>query len=277
VTITVGVSDGQSTTSTNFVVTVTTFSVATKSFTNAAAITIPDSGAATPYPSTINVTGMSGTITNVAVTLKGFSHTWANDVDVLLAGPGGQAIRLMENAGTGPTVNANLTFTNGATAVLPQTGALSSGNYKPTAYAPATIYPTPAPAGSFGTNFAVFNGTDANGTWSLYLLDDGAGDSGSSAGGWSVTLTTAGSPLAGPPAMGSAQPPPKITSITLEQGTIQLIVNGEVGLRYALEASQDLVSWTKLAVQDNTTGAVVFSDRPATNAIRFYRAVSIAK
>src|SRR5439155_15450526 len=41
----------------------------TKSFTNAVAITIPDSGAATPYPSVINVSGMDGTITTVTVTL----------------------------------------------------------------------------------------------------------------------------------------------------------------------------------------------------------------
>ena len=46
-------------------------------FTNAAAITIPSVGAATPYPSTINVTGMGGTISNVTVTLN-CHHAWAD-------------------------------------------------------------------------------------------------------------------------------------------------------------------------------------------------------
>src|SRR5439155_713191 len=82
----------------------------TKSFTNAVAITIPDSGAATPYPSVINVSGMGGTISSMTLTLRNLSHTWGNDIDALLVGPGGQAMRVMENAGTGPTANnANLT------------------------------------------------------------------------------------------------------------------------------------------------------------------------
>src|SRR5690242_17698231 len=55
-------------------------------FTNATLITIPDSGAGIPYPSTIPVSGMVGSITKVDVTLVGFNHTWAADVDVLLVG-----------------------------------------------------------------------------------------------------------------------------------------------------------------------------------------------
>ena len=159
-------------------------------FTNTTAIAIPDSGAAAPYPSTINVTGTSGTVTNVTVKLKNLSHTWGNDVDVLLVGPGGQKMRLMENAGTGATTNSTLTFSDSAAVMLPQTGALPSGTYKPTAYAPATTYPAPAPAGPYGTTLAVFNGTGANGTWSLYVFDDGPGDSGSFAGGWELSILT---------------------------------------------------------------------------------------
>src|SRR5439155_193483 len=91
-TITVTVSDGQYSASTCFVVTVTTLFTGTKAFTNAAAITIPDSGAGTPYPSVINVTGMGGTISNATVTLRNLSHTWTRDIDVLLVGPTGQAV-----------------------------------------------------------------------------------------------------------------------------------------------------------------------------------------
>ena len=122
--------------------------------------------------------------------LKNLSHTWGNDVDVLLVGPGGQKMRLMENAGTGSTTNATLTFSDTAAVTLPQTGALPSGTYKPTAYTPATTYPAPAPVGPYGTTLAVFNGVGANGTWSLYVFDDGPGDSGSFAGGWELSILT---------------------------------------------------------------------------------------
>ncbi|MBI3852478.1 MAG: hypothetical protein HY298_19650, partial [Verrucomicrobia bacterium] len=46
---------------------------------------------------------------------------------------------------------------------------------------------------------------------------------------------------------------------------------------YALEASSDLLNWSKLDVQDNTTGSVEFVDQATTNAVRFYRAVSMPK
>src|SRR5205814_4793880 len=77
---------------------------------NTTAIAIPDSGAAAPYPSTINVTGMNGTLRNTSLKSKNLSNGYAGDVAMMIVGPGGQALRLMENAGTGQTTNSNLTF-----------------------------------------------------------------------------------------------------------------------------------------------------------------------
>jgi hypothetical protein len=106
----------------------------------------------------------------------------------------------------------------------------------------------------------------------LYVFDDGPGDQGSIAGGWSVTISTATASLAG---MVSVETPPRITSMTFNQDGIHLTVKGEVGRRYALEASGDLANWDTVAVQDNTTGSIVFSEPSATNSIRFYRAMSM--
>ncbi|MDJ0669975.1 MAG: S8 family serine peptidase, partial [Microcystis sp. M53598_WE2] len=47
-----------------------------KSFSNPNPITIPDSGSSTPYPSTINVSGLSGNINSLKVTLTNLSHTY---------------------------------------------------------------------------------------------------------------------------------------------------------------------------------------------------------
>jgi hypothetical protein len=82
--------------------------------------------------------------------------------------------------------------------------------------------------------------------------------------------------LAAPPALVLIESPPKITGLTFDRGDIRVTVSGEVGLSYALEASSDLVHWTKVAMRDNTTGSVVFADQPTTNTIRFYRAVRLA-
>ncbi|WP_283159912.1 Calx-beta domain-containing protein, partial [Microcystis aeruginosa] len=43
----------------------------------------------------------------------------------------------------------------------------------------------------YGTDFSVFNSTNPNGTWSLYVVDDVGGDAGTIAGGWSLNIGTA--------------------------------------------------------------------------------------
>src|SRR3712207_4699577 len=64
---------------------------------NTTAIAIPASGTAgtaNPYPSTISVAGVSGTVTKVTVTLFNMHHTFTGDIDILLVGPTGQTLVL---------------------------------------------------------------------------------------------------------------------------------------------------------------------------------------
>jgi hypothetical protein len=158
---------------------------------NPAAITIPSSGAATPYPSPITVSGLTGSILKVTATLTNMNHTWPDDVNVLLVGPLGQKMVLMQNAGSSyDLVNVTLTFDDAAAASLPDSTQITAGTYKPTQYSTAPTYPAPAPAGPYATTLSAFNGTDPNGTWNLYAMDDASGDSGNINGGWSLTITT---------------------------------------------------------------------------------------
>ena len=174
-------------------------------FSNSASITINDSGPATPYPSTIAVSGLAGSITKVTVTLNGFSHTFAADLDILLVGPGGQSSVLISDASAGSDfVNATITFDDAAGSFLPATNPIPSGTYKPTEATPGDVYPAPAPGGTHGAALALFYGSNPNGTWRLYVVDDLAGDSGSIAGGWSLTITTSDSDPSGPTDPGAA-------------------------------------------------------------------------
>ncbi|HYU33073.1 MAG TPA: proprotein convertase P-domain-containing protein [Thermoanaerobaculia bacterium] len=158
-------------------------------FANPGSISIPNSGNATPYPSSINVSGISGTVTKVTASLSGFNHTFPADVDVLLAGPAGQRIILMSDVGGGTdAINVNLTFDDSAPAI----GAtVVSGTFHPTNSGTGDTFPAPAPAAPFGANLADFNGTNPNGTWRLFVVDDAGGDLGSFAGGWSLRFQTA--------------------------------------------------------------------------------------
>ena len=68
-------------------------------FSNPAAITINDNAAAVPYPSSIVVSGLGDALTDINVTLTGWNHTFPDDVDILLVGPGGQNLILMSDVG----------------------------------------------------------------------------------------------------------------------------------------------------------------------------------
>jgi len=175
---------------------------ATGSFSQTTPIIINDDDAATaPYPSNISVAGLPKGITDLNVSLSSFDHTFPDDVDVLLAGPGGQAVVILSDAGGGDEVEdeisgVNLTLDDQAATQLPDETTLTSGTYRPTNYEdPADdVFPPPAPAAT-GTTLSAFNNSDPNGTWRLFVFDDGLLDVGDF-DGWSLQITTVDPPAA---------------------------------------------------------------------------------
>ncbi|OWY24067.1 hypothetical protein C7N43_05120, partial [Sphingobacteriales bacterium UPWRP_1] len=150
-------------------------------------IAIPSSGNATPYPGTIAVSGLSGGVSNVRVTITNFSHTFASDVDVVLFGPtGAHSIIFTDAIGTSGITGRTYTFQTGATA-LPLTGLPASGTYG--VVNGGSFGGSGTPSAVTNTGLGVFNGTNPNGTWSLYVFDDATGDAGS-IGSWSLEITT---------------------------------------------------------------------------------------
>ncbi|MFN0278168.1 MAG: Calx-beta domain-containing protein [Pyrinomonadaceae bacterium] len=161
-------------------------------FSNPAPITINDNATGAPYPSNIAVSGLSGTVTSVRVDLLDFTHTFPDDVDIMLVGPGGQNTLLLSDVGGGfDVVRTNLTFDDAVPVALPDDAQISSGSSGPTNYDLTTdIFPAPAPAPGGPVAMGVFNGTDPNGTWSLYVRDDLGVDTGRIAAGWRLHITT---------------------------------------------------------------------------------------
>ena len=87
--------------SNNVAVQFTTVVTASGPFTNSQYIALNDFGPASVYPSTITVSGVTGTVHQVIVTLHNLSHPFPDDLDMLLVGPGGQRVILMSDAGGG--------------------------------------------------------------------------------------------------------------------------------------------------------------------------------
>ncbi len=127
----------------------------------------------------------------MVVTLTNINHTFPDDIDVLLVGPGGQKSLLMSDAGGSVDLNnVSLTFEDAAANFLSDTSTISTGTYKPTEYdAGSDVFPAPAPAGPHTAGLAVFNGTSPQGNWQLYVRDDVGGDSGLISGGWNLQIT----------------------------------------------------------------------------------------
>ena len=162
-------------------------------FCNTGVITVPNVGPASPYPSNIFVTGLTGQITKVTAQVKGLTHQAPIDLDVLLSGPDSSRnlFLMSDSGGQTPVSNVTLDFDDAAAGSLPN--PLTSGTFMPTRTDDqnADTMPAPAPASSGATQLATFNGQSPNGTWSLWVRDDATGDSGSISGGWCLTITSA--------------------------------------------------------------------------------------
>ncbi len=163
-----------------------------QTFSNPTSIAIPGSGTsgpASPYPSAIVVSGLGGTVGRIEVSLFGVSHTFPDDIDVLLVGPSGANVLLMSDCGTGYDIsNVDLTFADDGPP-LPENTQIVSGTYQPTNYGVSTdLFAAPAPVGPYGGTLSSLRGTEPNGTWQLFVMDDAAQDTGGISGGWSITF-----------------------------------------------------------------------------------------
>lgn len=171
-----------------------------QTFCNSAAITIPASGTvgvAAPYPSMLTVSGVPSPVA-LTLTINGLTHTFPSDIDMLLVGPFGQKMIVQSDTGSGTDLShITYTLSDAGETALPGSGWLP-GTYRPTSngIAGTDVFAAPAPSGPYneapptGTSSlrSSFGGINANGTWSLYVVDDANGDSGSIAQGWCLNF-----------------------------------------------------------------------------------------
>jgi len=175
---------------------------APRTFSNTAAIAINDNASGSPYPSNITVSGLPGVVTKVTASLVGVSHTFPDNIDVMLVSPSGENTLLMSDSGGSHAItNVGLQFDDAVPLALPDETLISGGTFEPTNYDTDTdVFPAPAPALGIPVAMGVFIGANPNGVWSLYVRDDLAPDEGTVSGGWTLTITTADPSCASPTA-----------------------------------------------------------------------------
>ena len=171
-------------------------------------------GATQPYPGELPVSGLPDGITDVDVTVQGFTHPYPDDVDLMLVGPTGRRVLLMSDAGGGgdaghEAADVELSFDDEAGSAVPDDGPLESTSYRPANYGHDDVFPAPAPgAGGAGSSLGVFDGTDPNGIWRLFAVDQMTGGEGEITGGWRLVIST----VDGPPEGATPSTPPVPTS-----------------------------------------------------------------
>ncbi|MDQ6630179.1 MAG: hypothetical protein M3Y82_00290, partial [Verrucomicrobiota bacterium] len=177
----------------------------TYSFANTNDITINDLTTApteaSPYPSVISVVGIppNEKIDKITVTFHNLFHSISRDIDILLVGPSGENLILFSDVGGSATVSGvTVTLDDDAAATLPPFGVIVSGLFKPDNFEDGEggdTFRAPAPFPSSATNLSVFKGTNPNGFWRLFVVDDFFHDffftGGGMADGWSMTIRTA--------------------------------------------------------------------------------------
>lgn len=172
--------------------------------TNDMSMVIPDQAIGTPWK--LPISGKTGTITSVTVSIANFYHEAAYDVVMVLVAPDGTAIDLMsfvgelDNTAITKANNITLVFDDTAVASLPTSGSnITSGTYKPTQGTPPVINGFPAiasvapvgPVPPYASTLSALNGKDPNGVWTLIIADNSKPDRGYVCGGWTLNIQTA--------------------------------------------------------------------------------------
>jgi hypothetical protein len=185
-------------------------------FTNTTPLLIPAASAccsaqaASLYPSSIEVSGLSGITTAVAVTLHEMSDNDAEDLAVLLVGPNGHGVVLMASYEQGRHDHFNdttwtfETFAQRIGCPEPEGSFPTVTTFAPFDCGLSTPFPAPAPQESYG---GALEALGNSGVWSIYVDNAAGGQEGRIAGGWSLQVDT--HPWPTPPGETSSQSSPR--------------------------------------------------------------------
>jgi hypothetical protein len=161
----------------------------------------------------------------------------------------------MSDVGSTTASNATLKLDDEAIATMSPFGAVATGTYRPTNLGTlADPYASPAPTSPGNTQLSAFDGTNPNGTWQLFALDDDdAGEFTGVLSGWSLTITTVDPPPPAPPTPPAADTAAPTGSVVVNAGaartrtpdlTLGSTVDGTGSAVTQMRFSNDGTTWS---------------------------------
>ena len=156
----------------------------TTSFNNTTPVAIPTGPAV--VTSTLAVAG-AGTLTSKVTLLTNITHTFAADLDITIMSPAGTVVTLTTDNGSGnENVFAGTLWDDKANPGGQVPYTFNNGLVTDQAYVNLTLASPLVPEEALGA----FIGEDPNGTWTITISDDSAGDGGA-LNNWTLNVTTA--------------------------------------------------------------------------------------
>ena len=111
---------------------------------------------------------------------------------------------------------------------MPENAAITAGSYRPTQLRRrlADAYPAPAPASTGATSLSVFDNTNPQGTWQLFVVDDLAGFAGDIIGRLVADLTLRTAPYPSPITVTGL--PSRVTDVNVTLGGLTHTFPGDL-------------------------------------------------
>jgi surface protein len=200
-------------------------------------ILILDNSAASVYPITFNVNGITNPIDSVTLTLNNYSHGYVGDVGMLLVAPDGRYSIITGRKGSINSISGTVYVSTLSNNLW---DGYSVGTYlnDPQAYS-NILFDSPSPnqfiAGQSSQNITIFltdtPGVYANGVWNLFIQDFSLDNSGSLLSA-SITICDSGLPRTPTPTP-TATVTPTLTSGYLINGDLLGIISpGSIYVKY---------------------------------------------
>lgn len=224
-------------------------------FSNSTPINIPSVGNATPYPSTITVSGVTNPVSGLRIRLKNFTHSYPADVKALLVSPNGKAFQILNGVGTQPISGVTLTFASESSAGLPN--PLVTGTYGVTGG--SNVFSGAAASVTRATLFTNLFTPNVNGQWSLYVQDVEAPDAGTFGNGWEIEFVNTG----------FAAVPFNTTAFTYQGKLEGVAPNATVDLRFSMWDTEFGLNSLNLVRPAVTVPGVVLSNGTFSTSVDF--------
>lgn len=147
----------------------------------------------TTSPCTVTGIGVLGTCVTIDHVEINLLHTFVGDIGILLIGPGGQVLELSTGNGGGGDNYTNTIFSDMAGPFITSGAPPFTGSFRPEGRVTNlnNPYNNGPPLGTF-TFANTYNGTNADGVWTLYINDYVVVDIGTLVS-WSITFNLGGS------------------------------------------------------------------------------------